>query len=170
MRGAFTAQLLGCPCRGERTKGVRNNTRRLRSGKCGSHTELLTGRGAEKVRKIQRLLVTCVLHDVDPYISLVGVLQRIDRHPQSQVQLLTSYAAALEADLRRRPAAISPLPRIAAKPRPATVCSPHGLSTRGEELGDARRLSGVPIVSGVWPARLICGIETATRREASFYP
>jgi len=45
--------------------------------------------GAQQVGEIQSLLATCVLHDVDPYTYLVDVLQRIDRHPQSQVQQLT---------------------------------------------------------------------------------
>ena len=45
--------------------------------------------GAERVGQIQSLLVTCVLHDVDPYTYLVDVLQRIDRHPQSEVKQLT---------------------------------------------------------------------------------
>ena len=31
------------------------------------------------------LLTTCVLHEIDPYIYLVDVLQRIDHHPQSKV-------------------------------------------------------------------------------------
>ena len=45
--------------------------------------------GAHQVGQIQSLLTTCVLHDVDPYTYLVDVLQRIDRHPQSQVAQLT---------------------------------------------------------------------------------
>ncbi len=45
--------------------------------------------GAQQVGQVQSLLATCVLHDVDPYTYLVDVLQRIDRHPQSQVQQLT---------------------------------------------------------------------------------
>lgn len=45
--------------------------------------------GAQQVGQIQSLLTTCVLHDVDPYTYLVDVLQRIDCHPQSQVQQLT---------------------------------------------------------------------------------
>jgi transposase len=45
--------------------------------------------GAQQVGQIQSLLATCVLHDVDPYTYLVDVLQRIDQHPQSQVQQLT---------------------------------------------------------------------------------
>lgn len=45
--------------------------------------------GAQQVGQIQSLLTTCALHDVDPYTYLVDVLQRIDCHPQSQVQQLT---------------------------------------------------------------------------------
>ncbi len=45
--------------------------------------------GAQQVGQIQSLLTTCVLHDIDPYTYLVDVLQRIDRHPQSQVAQLT---------------------------------------------------------------------------------
>lgn len=45
--------------------------------------------GAQQVGQIQSLLTTCVLHGVDPYTYLVDVLQRIDRHPQSQVADLT---------------------------------------------------------------------------------
>lgn len=45
--------------------------------------------GAHLVGQIQSLLVTCVLHDVDPYTYLVDVLQRIETHPQSRVSELT---------------------------------------------------------------------------------
>jgi len=45
--------------------------------------------GAERVGRIQSLLATCVLHEVDPYTYLVDVLQRIDQHPQSKVTELT---------------------------------------------------------------------------------
>lgn len=45
--------------------------------------------GAERVGRIQSLLATCVLHEVDPYTYLVDVLQRIDQHPQSKVHQLT---------------------------------------------------------------------------------
>jgi transposase len=45
--------------------------------------------GAEAVAILQSLIVTCRLHDIDPYEYLVDVLQRIDRHPASQVHLLT---------------------------------------------------------------------------------
>ena len=45
--------------------------------------------GAKQVGHIQSLITTCVLHDVDPYTYLVDVLQRIDRHPRSQVAQLT---------------------------------------------------------------------------------
>jgi len=45
--------------------------------------------GAKHVGIIQSLLVTCRLHGVHPYMYLVDVLQRIDRHPASQVDELT---------------------------------------------------------------------------------
>jgi transposase len=35
------------------------------------------------------LLVTCKLHDIDPYDYLVDVLQRVSIHPQSMVHELT---------------------------------------------------------------------------------
>ena len=45
--------------------------------------------GAELVGKIQSLIQTCRLHEVDPYTYLVDVLQRIDTHPVRDVHLLT---------------------------------------------------------------------------------
>jgi transposase len=45
--------------------------------------------GAEAVATLQSLMVTCRLHDIDPYDYLVDVLQRIDRHPAREVHLLT---------------------------------------------------------------------------------
>ena len=45
--------------------------------------------GARQVGIIQSLLVTCKLHGINPYTYLVDVLQRIDRHPASQVLELT---------------------------------------------------------------------------------
>ena len=45
--------------------------------------------GAERVGQIQSLIATCVLHEVDPYVYLVDVLQRIETHPQSRVSELT---------------------------------------------------------------------------------
>lgn len=45
--------------------------------------------GARHVGVIQSLLVTCRLHGINPYTYLVDVLQRIDRHPASQVMELT---------------------------------------------------------------------------------
>lgn len=44
--------------------------------------------GAEAVATVQSLLVSCRLHDIDPYDYLVDVLQRIDTHPASEVHLL----------------------------------------------------------------------------------
>lgn len=45
--------------------------------------------GAKRVGQIQSLITTCVLHDVDPYVYLVDVLQRIQTHPHSRVAELT---------------------------------------------------------------------------------
>jgi transposase len=44
--------------------------------------------GAERLAVIQSLLVTCKLHDVDPYVYLVDVLQRVSEHPASRVSEL----------------------------------------------------------------------------------
>jgi transposase len=45
--------------------------------------------GAKQIGILQSLLVTCRLHDIDPYTYLVDVLQRIDRHPAAEVHTLT---------------------------------------------------------------------------------
>lgn len=45
--------------------------------------------GARHVGIVQSLLVTCRLHDIDPYDYLVDVLQRVGQHPASQVEQLT---------------------------------------------------------------------------------
>ena len=45
--------------------------------------------GARQVGMIQSLLVTCKLQGINPYVYLVDVLQRIDRHPAREVHLLT---------------------------------------------------------------------------------
>ena len=45
--------------------------------------------GAKHVGILQSLIVTCRLHDVDPYDYLVDVLQRIATHPAADVHLLT---------------------------------------------------------------------------------
>jgi transposase len=50
-----------------------------------SWTEL----GAKHVGIIQSLIVTCRLHQIDPYEYLVDVLQRVGRHPASRVHELT---------------------------------------------------------------------------------
>ena len=49
----------------------------------------MTELGAKSVGIIQSLLVTCRLHEVDPFTYLVDVFQRISTHPQEQVHLLT---------------------------------------------------------------------------------
>ncbi len=45
--------------------------------------------GATHVGIVQSLLVTCRLHDIDPYIYLLDVLQRVGDHPASRVAELT---------------------------------------------------------------------------------
>jgi transposase len=45
--------------------------------------------GAEQIGIIQSLLVTCRLHDINPYTYLVDVLQRVSVHPASKVAELT---------------------------------------------------------------------------------
>ncbi len=50
---------------------------------------LLDGSGGGKVGWAQSLIATCVLHDIDPYIYLVDVLQRVDTHPFERVDELT---------------------------------------------------------------------------------
>ena len=50
-----------------------------------SWTEL----GAKHVGIVQSLLVTCRLHDIDPYDYFVDVLQRVGQPPASEVHQLT---------------------------------------------------------------------------------
>lgn len=64
--------------------------------------------GAEHVGIAQSLIVTCRLHDIDPYTYLVDVLQRISAHPAARVAELTPrlwkqhFAAdPLRSDLHR---------------------------------------------------------------------
>src|SRR5690606_31230843 len=45
--------------------------------------------GAKQVGIMQSLLVTCKLHDIDPYDYLVDVLQRVGQHPAARVDELT---------------------------------------------------------------------------------
>lgn len=45
--------------------------------------------GAKYVGIFQSLLVTCRLQGVDPYVYLVDVLQRVERHPARHVAMLT---------------------------------------------------------------------------------
>lgn len=45
--------------------------------------------GAEDLGILQSLLVTCRLHEINPYAYLVDVLQRISLHPDSKVEELT---------------------------------------------------------------------------------
>ncbi|WP_144021313.1 transposase domain-containing protein, partial [Caballeronia sordidicola] len=50
-----------------------------------SWTEL----GARHIGIVQSLIVTCRLHDIDPYDYLVDVLQRVGQHPASLAEQLT---------------------------------------------------------------------------------
>jgi transposase len=45
--------------------------------------------GAKHVGILQSLIVTCRLHQIDPYAYLVDVLQRVGQHPAKRVQELT---------------------------------------------------------------------------------
>jgi hypothetical protein len=45
---------------------------------------------AENEGIMQSLLVTCRLHDIDPYVYLIDVLQRVGLHPASRVAELTA--------------------------------------------------------------------------------
>jgi hypothetical protein len=45
--------------------------------------------GAEQVGIAQSLIVTCRLHNIDPYTYLVDVLQRVGQHPAARVVELT---------------------------------------------------------------------------------
>ena len=45
--------------------------------------------GAKYVGIIQSLVVTCKMHDINPYVYLVDVLQRVATHPAKQVHELT---------------------------------------------------------------------------------
>jgi transposase len=45
--------------------------------------------GAKHVGVVQSLIVTCRLHEIDPYTYLVDVLQRVSQHPAARVAELT---------------------------------------------------------------------------------
>jgi len=45
--------------------------------------------GAKHIGIIQSLLVTCRLHDINPYTYLVDVLQRVSLHPAAKAEDLT---------------------------------------------------------------------------------
>ena len=45
--------------------------------------------GAENLGVLQSLMVTCRLHDINPYTYLVDVLQRVALHPAKDVEQLT---------------------------------------------------------------------------------
>ena len=44
---------------------------------------------AKHVGVIRSVIVTCELHDIDPYVYLVDVLQRVGQHPDSEIEELT---------------------------------------------------------------------------------
>ncbi len=48
-----------------------------------------TEMGAQQVAVVQSLLRTCRMHEIDPYVYLVDVLQRIATHPANKVHQLT---------------------------------------------------------------------------------
>ena len=45
--------------------------------------------GAKHVAIIQSLLLSCQLHDVDPYAYLISVLEQVSMHPAKDVHQLT---------------------------------------------------------------------------------
>ena len=45
--------------------------------------------GAKQIGIIQSLIVTCRLHQIDPYDYLLDVLQRVAQHPAARVAELT---------------------------------------------------------------------------------
>lgn len=45
--------------------------------------------GAKYAGIVHSLIVTCRLHEIDPYDYLVDVLQRVGQHPASKVDELT---------------------------------------------------------------------------------
>ena len=45
--------------------------------------------GAERVAIIQSLLITCKLQQINPFTYLVDVLQRINQHPNKDIEQLT---------------------------------------------------------------------------------
>ncbi|GEA49273.1 hypothetical protein VIN01S_00770 [Vibrio inusitatus NBRC 102082] len=42
--------------------------------------------GAEQLGVLQSLMVTCRLHDINPYAYLVDVLQRVSIHPATSME------------------------------------------------------------------------------------
>jgi hypothetical protein len=45
--------------------------------------------GAKQIGMLQSLVVTCRLHDINPYDYLVDVLLRVGKHPTRDVAMLT---------------------------------------------------------------------------------
>lgn len=70
---------------------------------------------------VQGLLATCTLQGVDPYAYLVGVRQRVERHPVSCAVELTLRGVA--DAVRGRPVALRPRParKLAASDRSTPV-------------------------------------------------
>jgi transposase len=71
--------------------------------------------GAKHIGIMQSLLVTCRLHDINPYDYLVDVLQRVGTHPASQVEQLTPRL--WKAHFVKQPMR-SPLYNLVARPQP----------------------------------------------------
>ena len=70
------------------TNHVERGLRRIPMGR-RSWLFCWTELGAEHVGIIQSLIATCRLHDVNPYVYLIDVLQRVSTHPASRVSELT---------------------------------------------------------------------------------
>jgi transposase len=64
-----------------------------------------TGREARRHRS-QSLIVTCRLHQIDPYTYLVDVLQRVGQHPANRVHELTPAVADTNTATTHRTASI----------------------------------------------------------------
>jgi hypothetical protein len=79
------------------------------SDRCNLASDRAAGYACRKhVGIVQSLLVTCRLHDINPYDYFVDVLQRVGQHPASLVHQLTpqlwkqSFAAnPLRSDLHK---------------------------------------------------------------------
>lgn len=56
-----------------------------------NHLFCWTGLGAEQLGILHSLTVTCQLHNINPYVYLVDVLQRVFHHPAQDVGQLTPW-------------------------------------------------------------------------------